>query len=157
MSLVINLLGEGEYEFDSLVLDLNGTLALDGKLIEGVTERLKSLSSYLRIYLITADTNKTAQDIFKELDIKLHILKSGRGDIQKLKFIESLSKDKVIAIGNGVNDYLMLKEAGLGICIIGPEGVSTQTLLASDVVFKDICEALDFLIKPSRITATLRR
>ena len=45
----ITIPGRENYEFRHLVLDLNGTIALDGEVIEGVEERLCQLSSLLSI------------------------------------------------------------------------------------------------------------
>ena len=39
-----------------LVLDYNGTIAVDGKIPQGVREQLKALSKELEVYVLTADT-----------------------------------------------------------------------------------------------------
>ena len=49
----------------------------------------------------------------------------------------------------------MIGEAGLGICVLGKEGASSEALKNADVVFTDILDALDFLLKPLRQKATL--
>jgi soluble P-type ATPase len=51
----------------------------------------------------------------------------------------------------------MLKEAALGICVLSPEGVALEALLAADLVVPDIFTALELLEKPIRIVATLRQ
>lgn len=43
-------------------------------------------------------------------------------DQQKLKYVKDLGSSHVIAIGNGKNDLLMLRESALGIGIIQAEG-----------------------------------
>jgi hypothetical protein len=43
-----------------LVLDYNGALAFDGRLISGVADFLELLAKHLRIHIITADTFGTA-------------------------------------------------------------------------------------------------
>ena len=149
------------YDLSNLVLDLNGTLTVDGKFIDGVEQRLRELSNILNVYLLTADTNQTADDILEplriETSIKVHKLDSGRGDIQKLHFLEKLGRERTAAIGNGCNDALLLKEAALGICVIGPEGASMEALSASQAVFLNICDALDIFLKKNRMIATLRK
>ncbi len=149
------------YDLSNLVLDLNGTLTVDGRFIEGVEERLRELSEILNIYLLTADTHQTADQIIKSLqeetNIEIHKLESGRGDIQKLNFLEKLGREKTAAIGNGCNDAILLKEAALGICVIGPEGASVEAMLASKAVFLNICDALDIFLKKNRMIATLRK
>jgi soluble P-type ATPase len=39
-----------------LVMDYNGTLAQDGVMLNGVQERLISLSAQLHVHVVTADT-----------------------------------------------------------------------------------------------------
>ncbi|WP_456434504.1 HAD family hydrolase [Thermosulfuriphilus sp.] len=146
------------FEIENLVLDLNGTLSLDGQFLPGVPERLKRLAEILNVFILTADTNQTAGQMSpEELGVMVRVLEPGRGDIQKLRFIEELGREKTAAIGNGYNDILMLREAALGICIIGQEGACKEALLASDAVFRDIRDALDLFLNPQRLVATFRR
>ena len=149
------------YNLNNVILDLNGTITVDGKMLEGVCERLKEISKALDVYIVTADTNETmdslAKDLSSKCNIKIHRLETGRGDLQKLAFLEELGRENTVAIGNGCNDALMLKESALGICIMGKEGTSVNALLASKVAFFDICDALDIFLKPNRLIATLRK
>jgi soluble P-type ATPase len=62
----------------------------------------------------------------------------------------------LIAIGNGKNDSLILSQAALGFAVVQEEGISTKTLFASDVVFQTINNALEALLNPNRLIATLR-
>jgi soluble P-type ATPase len=61
-----------------------------------------------------------------------------------------------VCVGNGRNDRLMLQEAGLGIAVVQGEGAAVQTALTADVLAPDILTALDLLIHPLRLVATLR-
>ena len=70
--------------------------------------------------------------------------------------IQQLGPQHVVAIGNGRNDQWMLAEAVLGIAVLQEEGACTQALLAADVVAPSITAALDLLLHPLRLTATLR-
>ena len=153
---IIDIHGYKKLEIEHLVLDYNGTLAIDGKLIDGVTEILKRLSKKLSIYIITADTFGTAKKELSGLDCTLEILKSTIQDIQKEMLLLKLGKDNVIAIGNGRNDTLMLKSATLGIAIIQAEGASTKSILNADIMCNNIINALMLLEHPERINATLR-
>jgi soluble P-type ATPase len=49
----------------------------------------------------------------------------------------------------------MIEEAGLGICVIGKEGGAIEAVRKADVVFTNILDALDFLLKPLRHKAAL--
>jgi soluble P-type ATPase len=59
-------------------------------------------------------------------------------------------------IGNGSNDQLILKEAGLAIAVLGDEGVSVSAMKHADVLVKSISDALDLFLKPKRLIATLK-
>ena len=74
----------------------------------------------------------------------------------KLAFIEDLGAAQTVCIGNGRNDRLMLEAAGLGIAVIHEECAASATLAAADVVARSIVDALDLLLEPLRLVATLR-
>ena len=146
-----------------ILLDLNGTIATDGKIKEGVKERLAILKEKAEIYILSADTFGTLNDIAKNLNVKgmkVDREKYGSEKIAKLKILEELKNlnpdKKIIAIGNGNNDELLLKNADLGICVIGDEGAWSKTVLSSDIVVKDINDALDLLLNENRLKATSR-
>ncbi len=149
------------YNITTLILDLNGTLTVDGKWSEGVEQRLLELTEILDIHILSADTNQTMDTLLAPFrgnkGITIKHLESGKGDIQKLTYLNKLGCENTAAIGNGCNDAFMLKDAAIGICIVGKEGASTKTLLASDVVFHNVCDALDIFLKPNRMIATLRK
>jgi len=140
-----------------LVLDMNGTLARDGVLLPGVRQRLDQLKPLLDIHLITADTHGGGRDTARALGIRFHKMRPGPGGPQKLALVNDLNPGKVVAIGNGANDALMLKEAALGIAVNGGEGAAVAAILAADIYVPDILDALDLLLHPDRIRATLRR
>jgi soluble P-type ATPase len=50
----------------------------------------------------------------------------------------------------------MLKESRLGICVLGPEGTSSEAISNCDLVISNINAALDLLLNPERLIATLR-
>jgi soluble P-type ATPase len=69
--------------------------------------------------------------------------------------LRQLGPGRTVAIGNGVDDVPMVEEAGLGVCVLGKEGTSSETTKKADVVFMNILDALDFLLKPLRQKASL--
>jgi len=141
---------------EHLVLDYNGTLAVDGMLVEGVKECLSSLSDKLKIHVLTADTFGKVRSGMQGVACEVTILPPGNQAKGKLAFIQQLGPERVAAGGNGRNDRLMIKEAVLGFCVILEEGVAAETLMSSDVVFTGIVQALEFLNNPLRMIATLR-
>jgi soluble P-type ATPase len=152
----IEIPNKSSFTAEHLVLDYNGTLAVDGVLYNGLSEQLNNLAKYIRIHVITADTFGKVRENLKSTDCEISILRTDNQAWQKLEFINNLGKNKVIAIGNGENDSLMLKAAALGIVLIQEEGASVKTLLNADIVCKSIHHALDLLLNPQRIAATLR-
>lgn len=147
--------GWGSYPIRHLLLDLNGTLTLDGVLIPGVRERILDLSKKLDIHILTADTFGSAAMVCHGLPVTLHIIPERDQILAKQKYLRGLPL-KTVAIGNGRNDMGMLVDAALGIAVMGPEGTSTEVLRAADVVAMNINDALDLLVNPDRLKATLR-
>jgi len=146
----------GALALDHLVLDYNGTLAVDGVLLPGVKEALNSLSRDLTVYVVTADTFGKAGDGLEGVDCHLTVLEQGRQDRAKLNFVNGLGAAKTASIGNGRNDALMLEASALGIAVILGEGASSASLKAADIVCTRIVDALELLSHPLRLTATLR-
>lgn len=139
-----------------LVLDFNGTLALDGVPLLGVRERVEALSEHLTIHVVTADTFGRAADALLGWPVSLTLLTPGDESEQKMAHVQALGAAAVVAVGNGRNDCRMLGAAGVGLAVTGPEGASSAALLAADVVCPDILTALDLLAHPNRLKATLR-
>ena len=75
----------------------------------------------------------------------------------KRTFLGAIGADRVVAIGNGFNDGDLLEHAALSIAVLSGEGSAPETLFAADVVCANICDALDLLLIPKRLVATLRR
>jgi P-type E1-E2 ATPase len=139
-----------------LVLDYNGTLATDGKLLPGVGEALNELSAGLQIHVLTADTFNFAAQQVAGLPLEMVIIPFEAQAEAKLAHITRLGVDTVVAIGNGRNDREMLKAAALGIALLQKEGGSAETLIAADVISASILDALELLRNPNRLIATLR-
>lgn len=152
----IDIPGYGALHLEYLVMDYNGTLAVDGHIVDGVSDRLVLLSDRLDLHIITADTFGLVQQAATDLPCKVHILPQQRQAESKRDYINTLGADRCVAMGNGRNDRLMLKVASLGIAVVLAEGISNDTLTAADVVCTCITDALDLLCEPLRLTATLR-
>jgi P-type E1-E2 ATPase len=153
----LSIPGLDDYRFEHLVMDVNGTLAEDGQLIEGVSAQIASLRDRIAIHLLTADTHGRQAIIDRQLSLTAIRIQPGGEALQKADYVRRLGGQNVIAIGQGANDAGMLAAAGLGICVMSVEGVARETLLASDLIAPTILTALELLAKPMRILATLRR
>jgi P-type E1-E2 ATPase len=149
--------GRGLLRLEHLVTDVNGTLAVDGILIDGLAKRLTSLRDRLKIHMLTADTHGRQAAIDELLKLKATRVQPGNEAMTKAEFVRELGAETVVAIGQGANDAEMLKVAALGICVMSKEGVAVETLVSADILVPDIFAALDLLDKPLRIIASLRK
>ncbi|KMY69220.1 hypothetical protein AAU61_00770 [Desulfocarbo indianensis] len=154
--MTIEIPGWRVLELEHLVLDLNGTVALDGQLAPGVAQAVDRLSRGLSCHLITADTFGTAGRLFGP-GVAVEVIGPGGEGAQKLALVERLGLERVAALGNGANDALMLKAAALGIAVVGEEGAAGAAILAADLAVPGPLAALQLLLKPDRLRATLRR
>jgi P-type E1-E2 ATPase len=149
--------GRGTVTLRYAVFDVNGTLAVDGVLIDGVAGQLGELHQQLEVTMLTANTHGGQASIDAQLGLSSTIIPAGNEREQKAAIVESLGAEQVVAFGNGGNDAGMLKVAVIGIAVLGTEGVNVEALQAADVVVASIHDALDLLLKPKRLVATLRR
>lgn len=153
----ITIPGKRNYTIENLILDLNGTIALDGTIIKGVRKKLALLSQKLDVIVVTADTNKNAERLLRDLPVTVYTIEEAEENNQKLGVALQKGKNNTISIGNGCNDVSMLRESAIGICTVGREGASAEAMIASDLVIPTINDALDLLLKPHRLKATLRK
>jgi soluble P-type ATPase len=151
----IDIPGWGSVDIKNIVIDLNGTAATDGRIPLEVKEKIGALSHLAKIYILTADTQGPANEEISGM--KAELIKVPEKDSKggKLDFLKTLNLETTVAIGNGSNDQLILKEAALGIAVLGEEGVSVSTIKSADIVVKNIQNALDLFLKPKRLITTL--
>jgi P-type E1-E2 ATPase len=157
----ITIPGRERFHLTHLVLDVNGTVAADGQLIDGVGAQLLALrQTGWEVHWITADTRGRQAALDEELGwpaVRIAADSAEGEAAQKAAFVQELGAARVVAVGNGANDVAMLREAALGIAVLGPEGLALDALLAADLVAPDIQAALGLLQDPTRLIATLRR
>ncbi len=154
----LNIPGRTTLKLEHLVCDVNGTLALDGELIDGVSRLLGRLKDRLSVHLVSADTLGRLDDIARRLGVNaIRLTPDGDEAEQKLVIMHQLGAEHVIAVGQGFNDHLMLKEAAIGIAVLSREGTAIQSIQQADILVPDIIAALEMLEKPIRIVATLRK
>jgi soluble P-type ATPase len=155
--MIFDIPGYTRLEIKHVVCDYNGTIAVDGKLIDGVCEIINELSKELEFHVITADTYGFVERELKNVNCKLIKISNQNQAQSKLEYVSGIGKDRTVCIGNGNNDRLMLKEACLGIALVQEEGACVETLLSSTVVCKSIIDAFGYFKEPKRLIATLRR
>jgi soluble P-type ATPase len=152
----IRIPGWGNMEIENIVLDLNGTIATDGRIPPEVKEKMGSLADRAKIYILTADTQGTATEEVRDMRVALIRISEEKSKEAKFESLKNLNPENTVVIGNGNNDQLILKEAVLGIIVLGDEGMSISAMKNADVVVKDVSNALDLFLKPKRLIATLR-
>ncbi len=154
--LIIDIPGFKTLEIHHLMLDFNGTLGIDGMLQHGVASRLEQLAQHVEIHVVTANSYGNVQEQLSGINCNIVVIDPKHQDLQKAEYLKNLGAENTIAIGNGRNDRLMLRKAAIGILTVQAEGAAVEALVMADVVVNDIHDALDLLIYPKRLLATLR-
>ncbi len=155
--MMIEIPNEKNLEVRTIVCDYNGTIAKDGNVLFSIKPLFEKLAKNYKIYVITADTFGSVKAQLDTYPCEIKILSSDNHTNEKADFVNNLGAKHCVALGNGNNDAKMLEIAALGIAILGDEGCSKKTLLASDILCKNIEDGLELLVFPKRIVATLRR
>lgn len=152
----LDIPGFGFIRLEHLVSDFTGTLSVDGKLLPGIKERLNKIAEFLKIHILTADTFGKAKAELEGINCEIHILEGENHDVQKEKYVNLLNAERVVALGNGNNDRKMLAVAKIGIAVCLNEGCSIDAIESADIFVNSPLDALDLLLEPKRLKATLR-
>jgi len=147
--------GQEPLEIDSILLDFEGALASDRRVHPKVKDKINLLSKRAKIYILTKEEKEHAKEVLKKVKAEIICLMEGTSSQRKLDLLRQLGASRTVAIGNGADDVPMIEEAGFGICVLGKEGTFSETIKKADVVFMNMLDALDFLLKPLRQRATL--
>lgn len=154
----INIPNYGKITIKNVIFDVNGTIQFKGQISEEVREKFEELKKNYEIYLISADTRGNLKKLAEKLDvfhIRINPEDINEAEAKNIELIK-LGKDVTVAIGNGNNDVLMIKNAVLGISVLGSEGATVNCLLNSDVVVPDTLTAIEFLLDEKIMIGTLR-
>jgi soluble P-type ATPase len=144
---------KGTIELQHAVFDINGTLAVDGIIAHDVIRRLQILSEQVTLHFLTAGTHGNVPELERSLGRPLRLISKGE---EKMRYVQQLGPSNVVAIGNGMNDIGMLRLAALGIAILSTEGLAVRAWQAADVIVLSPLDAIDLLLRPKRLIATLR-
>lgn len=156
MVIALDIPDFGEFEIAHVVFDFNGTLTHNGVIQTTTRELLRGLAQTVELHIITADTHGTLRQEIAGLPLHAQVIAERVGADEKRRVIEAMGPKRTVAVGNGRNDVAMLHAAALALVIAGPEGAARDALLAADVIFPTIDDALSSLIHPPRLLATLR-
>ncbi len=147
--------GQEPLAINFILLDFEGTLASDRRVHPKAKDKINLLSKRTKIYILTKEEKERVEEVLKKVKAEIIYLTEGDSSQKKLDLLRQLGATGTVAVGNGLEDGPMIEEAGLGVCVIGKEGASADAVKKADVIFTDILNALDFLLKPFRQKATL--
>ncbi len=153
--LTIHRPGQDPLEIESILIDFEGTLASDRRVHPKAKDKINLLSKRTSVYVLTKGEKEVLEEVLRKVKAEIIYLKEGESSAEKLERLRQSGEDRTAAIGNGADDASLLQRAGLGICVIGKEGAAGEALRKADLIFTDILDALDFLLKPLRQKATL--
>ena len=148
--------GRNNIEIENVVFDYNGTIAVDGKILEGVEELLLDFKDDVDIYILTADTYGTVKKECINLHAEVLTFPNGNASEFKKNIVKELNGEKTICVGNGFNDISMFKESVISIAVIEGEGASGLLLRHADIVTRSILEAIEIILNKDKIKAVLR-
>ena len=154
--LLYEIPGRDNIKIENIVFDYNGTIAVNGKLVDGIPELLNIISDHVNIYIVTADTYGTVRKECENINADILTFPKENAGESKKEIVEKLGCKKTICVGNGFNDIPMFEICVLGIAIIEGEGASGKLLTKADIVSRNIIECLNIILNKDMIKATLR-
>lgn len=154
--LIYDIPGRGNIEIENVIFDYNGTIAVNGEILEGVKSLLLELKKYVNIYILTADTYGTVEKECNGIDVKVLTFPQKNAGKSKRDIVEKIGGEKTLCVGNGFNDILMFKEAILSIIVIEGEGASGKLFIHADIVARSILEVIEIILNKNKMKATLR-
>ena len=146
---------EQNLKIEHLVLDYNGTIARDGRLLPEAAERITRLAEMVHVYVLTADTYGNVRKQCQGLGAEIRTFPKAGAALFKEQIVKELGAG-VCAVGNGFNDIPMCRAAEISFGIMEAEGICTGLIGCVDVLVSSPADALDLLLKPDRLRATLR-
>ena len=152
----INVPGLKPYEITHIVMDYNGTIAVDGKIPMELKPLLIKLKALAPVIVLTADTHGTAKAQCEPLGLEVRTFPQENAAGCKKAIVEELDADHVACFGNGFNDIPMFKTARLSIGVLDKEGMCAALIPHATILCRSAEEAIQLLLNPKRIIADLR-
>ncbi|WP_287125685.1 ATPase P [Desulfobacter sp.] len=152
----IEIPGTGPVNIQNVIFDYNGTIAADGRLLDGVGPAMNRLAHRLDFHVVTADTFGSVRAQLEGVKAEVVLISNQEQDQKKLDVLKHIGPETTMAVGNGVNDALMLKHARLGVAVLGEEGMALPALMSADVMIRHVLDLFAFFENPKRLIATLR-
>jgi len=140
-----------------VLIDFEGTLAMDGRVHPKAKDKVNLLSKRVTITILTKSNREKVEETLRKMRAEILYVTEGDSSQQKLNALQRLGAHQTAVIGNGLDDVRIMEQAGLGMCVIGKEGASAEAMTKADLVVTHVLDALDFLLKPLRQRAILGR
>lgn len=155
--MIVAIPGNKTLDIQHLLLDYNGTLAVDGVLIGSVKVLLDQIHALgIQIHIVTADTHGSVRSQCADMPVTIQIFDKDDAANSKREIVRKLEGDQCMSIGNGYNDRLMFEASGLAVAVIGDEGCAVKALSSADILCTKIEDALHLILNQKRVIATLR-
>ena len=137
--MTIEIPGYKKLDLDYLILDYNGTIARDGLIPNDMRGRLRNLAERFKIYVVTADTHGNAKAECGGLPVEIRTFPSADAAHAKKEIVEKLGAGRCICVGNGRNDVLMCRIAGLSVAVMDMEGMYGGLAAEADEIGRASC------------------
>lgn len=147
--------GQEPLEIDFILIGFEGTLAPDRRVHPKAKDKINLLSKRSKIYILTKEEKQRIEDVLRKVKAEVVYLTEEKSSEKKSDLVTRLGATRTVSVGNGTDDASMMKAAAFALCVIGKGGASVETVKNADVVFTDVLDALDFLLKPLRQKAIL--
>ena len=151
----IDIPGRETLAIEHILLDYNGTIAVDGLLTPSVSECMGKLAEQAHVAVLTADTYGTADAQCSPLGVEVVTFPRAGAAEFKQAYAQKLD-GQIVCLGNGFNDVGMFDQADLAIAILDTEGTYAGLLGHADILARSAEEGLSLLLYPDRVRATLR-
>ena len=151
----IEIPGRNALEIEHVLLDYNGTIAVDGALAPGAADAIRQLAQQAHVAVLTADTYGSAHAQCDPLGVEVVTFPRADAAQFKQEYASGLS-GQIACLGNGFNDVEMFEESDLRIAILDTEGTYAGLISHADVLARSVAEGLELLLKTDGLRATLR-
>ena len=141
-------------EINTLVFNLNWTLAVSGEVSKDVEDKLSRLKELgYDMVLLSGDVRGNAKELCNRLGIKFI---RARTSEEKKNEIKKLNPETCAAIGNARIDNWMFKEARVAIAVLQEEWIHVDVIKYTDLILPSISDALNLFIDEKIFMWTMR-
>ncbi len=95
--LEIDIPGRGTFGIRHVVCDYNGTIAVDGHLIEGVASRIREITEFAQVSVLTADTFGTVRTECDDLPVDVRVFARDDASACKASIVRELGAEVACA------------------------------------------------------------